>query len=234
MRGHQVNDWHIKEFISHVHKEKKNWNRTKTEEWLRPQGILYRSSAKIRRMSIIRLPRYDLYNSRRTVPLKVLCFLQLHLNDVACTLHQCFIFQCVELHTEIGASQICRRYLFLESRTIVCIFVMWWLFMTVNPATDDVCQWRKVHRVGGGKSGCVSVEDDCHVMITTSTNSEQDNIFDCCQELQFDHIYTAGAKLERETISCWMSFILLHFYAVFCGNDLFWAQQQKMIHTKDI
>lgn len=49
--------------------------------------------------------------------------------------------------------------------------------------------------MGGGKSGCVSVEDDCNVMITTSTNSEQDNIFDCCQELQF---YIVGAKLERD------------------------------------
>lgn len=34
-----------------------------------------------------------------------------------------------------------------------------------------------------------------NIMITTSTNSKQDNIFDCCQGLQF----------ERETASRWRS-----------------------------
>lgn len=28
-----------------------------------------------------------------------------------------------------------------------------------------------------------------NIMITTSTNSKQDTIFDCCQGLQFDNIF---------------------------------------------
>lgn len=80
MRGHQVNDWHIKEFISHVHK--KNWNRTETEQWLRPQGFPYRFSSEILFMSMTHL-LYHLYNSRRPIPSEVFCFLKqrLRLND---------------------------------------------------------------------------------------------------------------------------------------------------------
>lgn len=40
MREQQLAGWHIKEFISHVHK--KNWNRTETEQWLRPRGFFFR------------------------------------------------------------------------------------------------------------------------------------------------------------------------------------------------
>lgn len=35
-----------------------------------------------------------------------------------------------------------------------------------------------------------------NIIITTSTNSKQDNIFDCCQGLQFDQIFIFGAKAK--------------------------------------
>lgn len=127
MRGRRVNDWHIKEFISHVHK--KNWNRTETEQWLRPQGFPYRFSSEILFMSMTHL-LYHLYNSRRPIPPEVPCFLQqrLRLNDAACTLRQRFIFRYVELHVDRNRqipSAICRGKLLLESRTAVCFSVIW-------------------------------------------------------------------------------------------------------------
>lgn len=69
-----VGEWHIKEFISHVHK--RNWNRSETEQWLRPQGFPYRFSPQksfffffFFLMSVTHL-LYHLYN--RAIPSEVL------------------------------------------------------------------------------------------------------------------------------------------------------------------
>lgn len=42
------------------------------------------------------------------------------------------------------------------------------------------------------------MEDDCNIMFTTSTNSKQDNVFDCCQGLQFDlHLWSKSKTREK-------------------------------------
>lgn len=62
-----------------------------------------------------------------------------------------------------------------------------------------------------------------NIMITTSTNSKQDNIFDCCQGLQFDHIFIFGAKvkLEKNHFTLEVFLYVFNFYAVLHGDYLF-------------
>lgn len=52
-----------------------------------------------------------------------------------------------------------------------------------------------------------------NIMSTTSTNSKQDNIFDCCQGHQFDRIFISGNLWSKSKnwriISHWRSVVLL-------------------------
>lgn len=64
-----------------------------------------------------------------------------------------------------------------------------------------------------------------NIMITTSTHSKQDNIFDCCQGLQFDHVLILGNlwnKSEtREKLGGLLNFVsfMLFFHWVFTCSE---------------
>lgn len=79
------------------------------------------------------------------------------------------------------------------------------------------------------------MEDDCNIMVTISTNSKQDNVSDCCQGLQFDHIFSWGGESKTRKklfhaggLSYFSTFMLFSV-----GITCFRAQRQKMIQ-KDI
>ncbi len=197
---------------------------------------------------------YQLYNSRRPIFLQR-CSASysedLAWMTVAHTPRQCFIFRCVELHVDRNRqipSAICGGSLLLESRTAVCSSVIWMpSAVTVHPDTRwCVClcsikvnfvfdallktywlrEWREERWVPGFLYMSAQTAVWINIMITTSTDRQQDIVFDCCQWLQFDHTFV---EQKRETISRWRSFVHRNLYAVLHGDYLFWAQQQKMI-----